>query len=175
METLIVIWDWLSGLKEAISLWAAIATIAATILAFLLFFRPSGEIKSLEEFAEAIANALLYAQGPNVEVDASLVRQVSRLDTVVRREFGMILPGSKPFVLKEGGAVFLTNGEGGKVPFGVSKIYTMHNYLYTAVNEERRQLYVGQSAVFDIGATECRVTLLAVDAARKEGAFYLEC
>ena len=176
MEVLKKFWGWLRSVQGAISLWASIATILAVFLGIAGLIRdPKVEIKNSEDFAKAIVSALRYAEGENFETDAEMVRQVSQLDAVVRREFGVILAGSKPFVLKEGKGVFLANGGGAKIPFGVSTIHTMHKYLYTGVNEERRQLYVGQSAVFDIGTTECKVTLMAIDEGRKEGSFNFQC
>ena len=170
------IWGWLWSAQGAISLWASIATILAVVLGIVGLFRdPKVEIENSEDFANAIVSAVRYAEGEHFEADAEIVRQVSQLDAVVRREFGVILAGSKPFVLKEGEGVFLANRGGTKVPFGISTIHTMHKYLYTGVNDERRQLYVGQSAVFDIGATECKVTLMAIDEDRKEGSFNFQC
>ena len=75
----------------------------------------------------------------------------------------------------EGDGVFLSNGEGNKVPFGVSTIHTLHKYLYVGVNEKRRQLYVGQRAVFDVGDTKWKVTLMAIDDGLKEGSFNFQC
>ena len=176
MKVLKAVWNGLWSVQGAISLWASIATIVAVILGVVGLVRvPKVEIKNSEDFAVAIVGALRYAEGENFKPDAELVRQVSQLDAVVRREFGVIEAGSKPFVMQEGDGLFLANGRGVKVPFAVSTIHTLHKYLYTGVNEERRQLYVGQSAVFDLGSSECKVTLMAIDEGRKEGSFYFQC
>ena len=163
-------------LQGAISLWAGIATILAFFLAIIdVTTDRQVEIKNPEDLSTAIISALHYVEQKKIKPDANLVQQVSRLDAVVRREFGVIKSGSKPFVLGEGDGVFLYTGKGNKVPFGVSTIHTQHKYLYVGVNEKRRQLYVGQSAVFDVGDSECKVTLMAIDDGRKEGSFNFQC
>ena len=164
------------SLQGAIALWASFATILALILGVVDLVRDNNvEIKNTDDFARAIVSALNYAEQANLELDAALVEKVGQLDAVVRRVFGVVEAGSHPFVLREGEGVFLSNRAGVRSPFAVSTIHTRHKYLYAGVDEERRQLYVGQSAVFDIGAVECKVTLMSIDAPRKEGAFNLDC
>ena len=174
------IWSW----QGALSVWASIATIALVIPAVVGVFRvPQVEITNIDELnvtnnAEFIKLAAVlrrFAEQKGFVPDAEVVRTVSRLDVVVRRDFGVIQSGSKPFVLREGQGVFLANTQGDRLPLGVSTIHTQHRYLYIGVNDERRQLYVGQSAGFDIGNSPCTLTLMAIDVGRKEGSFNFRC
>lgn len=177
MNILTEIYTRLRTVRGALALWASVATIVSLVLILWGGFRPQPvRITNFDEFDKAVARVTHYLETAPDELDASSVRRrVTRLSDVVTRRFGTVTPGSTPFVLREGEGIFLENREGVQKSFGISTIHLQHKYLYTGADGERRQLYVGQYVVFDIGNAECRVTLMAIDDGRKEAAFDFQC
>ena len=175
------IWSTVQKFRGAILLWAGIATILALFLAIYSHFNPRPvevEIGNLDDFSKILVHLREYAERDTFHPDAQTVDRISQLDDVVRRKVvATIEPTSKSFVLGEGKGVFLANGAEGRITFAVSDIYPQSTYLYVVVNAgERKQLYTGQGAEFDIDDAKCTVTLMGIDENPiVAGSFYFQC